>query len=241
MGAWGPALFSDDTAADVRDGYRDLIGDGLSGPEATKTLVKQWGRALQDPDEASVFWLALAATQWQCGRLEASVKTTALSILEEGTDLGRWQENPKLLKKREAALNKLREQLLSPQPAEKRIPKRYRNTCDWEVGELIGYRLLSGTWFLFRVIGFHIDKGGKRPVCEMLDWSGTEIPSQDVLKHLRAKGRPFMLGRLKERDLPVERVIRLGMKTEPEQKPGGFSVLLWSRLDRQLRDWFGVA
>ena len=38
MAAWGTALFSDDTACDVRDAYVDLLGDGLSGPEATKAL-----------------------------------------------------------------------------------------------------------------------------------------------------------------------------------------------------------
>lgn len=30
MGAWGPAIFSDDLAADVRADYTDLIGQGIS-------------------------------------------------------------------------------------------------------------------------------------------------------------------------------------------------------------------
>jgi hypothetical protein len=240
MGAWGTALFSDDAAADIRDGYRDLIGDGVSGPEATDALVKEWGDALADSDEASVFWLALASTQWQCGRLESRVKSKALKIIEEGSDLRRWRDNPTLLKKREAALAKLQAQLLSPQPPEKRIPKRYRNTCDWEVGEVISYRLLSGKQFLFRVIGCHTDKGGTSPVCEMLDWSGTELPSEQVVKTSIGKGKQFMLGRLKEKELPVERVTRLGVKSESNRTPGGYTVLLWSRLDQQLRDYFGV-
>jgi hypothetical protein len=63
MGAWTTALFSDDTAADVRDGYRDLIGDGFTSPQATDALVKEWGDVLGDSDEASAFWLALACTQ----------------------------------------------------------------------------------------------------------------------------------------------------------------------------------
>ena len=63
MGAWGTALFSDDTACDVRDSYIDLVGDGLSGPEATKGLLREWSASLNDPDESPVFWLALAATQ----------------------------------------------------------------------------------------------------------------------------------------------------------------------------------
>jgi hypothetical protein len=240
MGAWGTALFSDDTAADVRDGYRDLVGDGFTGPQATDALVKDWGDALRDRDEASVFWLALASTQWQCGRLEPRVRSTALIIIEDGSDLGRWREDPKLLKKREAVLAKLQNQLNSPQPPEKRIAKRYRNTCEWEIGEIIGYRLLSGRQFVFRVIGFHTDKGGTSPVCEMLDWSGAELPSEDIVKVLKVKGSQFMLGRLKAKELPIERVTRLGVKTESTRKPGGYTVLLWSHLDQQLRDVFGV-
>jgi hypothetical protein len=240
MGAWGTALFSDDTAADVRDGYRDLIGDGFTSTEATDSLVKEWGDTLNDSDEASVFWLALASTQWQCGRLETRVKSKALKIIEEGSDLRRWHDDPKLLKKREAVLAKLKGQLLSPQPPEKRIPKRYRNTCDWDVGEVIGYRLLSGRQFVFQVIGFHTDKGGTSPVCEMLDWYGTELPSEQVVKTIKGKGQQFMLGRLKEKELPVERVTRLGVKTESNRKPDSYTVLLWSHLDQQLRDVFGV-
>ena len=30
MGTWETAIFSDDTASDVRDGFRDLIGEALS-------------------------------------------------------------------------------------------------------------------------------------------------------------------------------------------------------------------
>jgi hypothetical protein len=240
MGAWGTALFSDDTAADVRDGYRDLIGDGFTSPEATDTLVKEWGDALSDSDEASVFWLALASTQWQCGRLEPRVKSMALAIIDQGSDLRRWRDDPKLLKKREAVLAKLQAQFLSPQPPEKRIPKRYRNTCEWEVGEVIAYRLLSGKQSLFRVIGFHTDKGGTSPVCEMLSWSSSELPSPEVVKTLTGKGPQFMLGRLKEKELPVERVKRLGVKIASNRKPGGYHVLLWSHLDQQLRDLLGV-
>jgi hypothetical protein len=240
MGAWGTALFSDDTAADVRDGYRDLIGDGFTSPQATDALAKEWGEALADSDEASVFWLALASTQWQCGRLEPRVKSKALKIIEDGTDLRRWREDFKLLKNREAVLAKLLSQLTSPQPPEKHISKRYRNTCDWDVGEVIKYRLLSEKPFLFRVIGFHADKGGTSPVCEMLDWSGAEVPSEKVVRGLTGKGPQFMLGRLKEKELPIERVTRLGVKTESNRKPGGYTVLLWSHLDQQLREVLGL-
>ena len=241
MGAWGTALFSDDTAADVRDGYRDLIGNGLTGAQATDALVQEWAEAVNDPDEAPVFWLALACTQWQCGRLEPRVRTKALEVIENGANLRKWQEDPKLLKKRKAVLAKLTAQLMSSQPSEKRIPKRYRDTCEWEVGEVVSYHLQSGSLALFRVIGFHTDKGGRCPICEVLDWSGTEAPSEEDLKKVSGKGPQFMLGRLKEKELPAERVRRLGIKLESTRIPDGYEVFFWSQLDRQLQEVLGIA
>jgi hypothetical protein len=81
MGAWGTALFSDDTARDVRDSYVDHVGDGLIGPEATKALLHEWSASLNDPDESPVFWLALAVTQWRCGRAPATRRNLA-SLVE---------------------------------------------------------------------------------------------------------------------------------------------------------------
>jgi hypothetical protein len=42
MGAWGPAIFSDDNAADLRDNYRKLIGDGMSGADATDKQLDEY-------------------------------------------------------------------------------------------------------------------------------------------------------------------------------------------------------
>src|ERR1700722_11442496 len=90
MGAWGTAIFSDDVACDVRDSYRQLVTDGLTGPAATKRLLLEWKEVLADEDDGPLFWLALAATQWQFGRLEARVKARALKIIANGSSLGRW-------------------------------------------------------------------------------------------------------------------------------------------------------
>jgi len=245
MGAWGTALFSDDTASDVRDDYRDHVGDGLSGPSATDRLLEEWRATLGDPDEGPVFWLALAATQWKCGRLEPRVLEKALDAIAGGAGLQRWKDNPKLLKKRQAVLAKFEEQLRSPPPSEKRIPKRFRDHCDWEIGEVIGYRLRSGTWALFRVIRLKTDKGGTYPTCELLDWIGDEIPTREQLANLRGKsGRWtwFIIGRTSERELPQERVRRLGVTMELSQQkpPGGVPVYLWRSLDASLESDFGI-
>ncbi len=61
----GPALYSDDLAADVRSDFRALIGEGYSVAAAVEKLIKEYASALDDPDEAPVFWLALAKLRAQ--------------------------------------------------------------------------------------------------------------------------------------------------------------------------------
>src|SRR3989339_285619 len=114
MGTWGTGVFEDDLALDLKDEYRELVADGLSGPEATRLVTARWEPDLADPDVAPVFWLSLAATQWQVGRIEDSVKAKALEIIDSGADLVRWQDDPWTLKRRRQVLVKLRQQLESP-------------------------------------------------------------------------------------------------------------------------------
>src|ERR1700747_1074297 len=126
MGTWGTALFSDDTACDVRDEYIDHLGDGLTGAQATERLLSKWASSLNDQDEAPAFWLALAATQWKYGRLESRVLQNALDVIDNGSDLLKWKSSPDY-RKRQAVLEKLRATLVSPQAPEKHVPKRFRD------------------------------------------------------------------------------------------------------------------
>lgn len=245
MGAWGTALFSDDTACDVRDTYREFVGDGLTGPEATKALLREWSASLDDPDESPVFWMALAATQWKCGRLEPSVLQQALDVIDSGSGLARWELGSKDFKRRKVVLEKLRAQLTSPQPPEKRIAKRFRDTNDWKVGDLIAYRMQSGRYVVLRTIGHHRDKGGTGPICELLDWSGEQIPlSFESVEVRKSRGtRPisqFLIGRIRADERPDERLQILGVNMTPAQKPAGFTVLLWGRFDKALKEEFGL-
>jgi hypothetical protein len=244
MGAWGVGLFSDDTALDVRDGYRDLVGDGLSGPEATDALLGEWGGTVDDPDDGPAFWLALAKTQWQCGRLEDRVKEKALEVIDNGADLRRWDGTP-LVKKRSAVLERLREQIVAPQPREKRVPKRFVDTCDWQLGEVVCYRLLSGDLLLLHVVDYHVDKGGTSPVVEILNHVGPALPSARRMKRLGVMESPrgkrhFILGREKESELPLDRIERPGVSFKPTSTSRGATLFLWRWLDRALEEELGV-
>lgn len=244
MGAWGTALFSDDTACDVRDEYIDHLGDGLTGTQATERLLNKWASSLNDQDEAPVFWLSLAATQWKHGRLESRVLQNALDVIDNGSDLVKWKSSPDYWK-RQAVLEKLRATLLSPQPPEKHVRKHFRDVNEWQVGDLVTYRLLSKRLIIMRVIGHHRDKGGIAPIIELLDWVGQEIPDNLGAQQIR-KGvgktaiTQLMIGRTRAKERPDNRLQQLFSNLPPEQKPRFYTVTLWRWLDKTLKEHFGL-
>jgi len=243
----GPGIFSDDTARDIRDEFRDLIGEGLAGDEATRRLIEHWGDLVEDPDVRTVFWLSLAATQWSVGRLEDSVRDQALRIIEDGSDLARWDSD----RRRRAALEKLERQLRSPQPPMKKIRKRYVQTCEWQIGEVLAYIQPSGNRVLFRVVGYHEDLGGRAPICEILECPAGHLPSPKEAATLPAR-RPLipipggrdcaMLGATSERQIPRDRIRSIYRPTEPsasDNRPG-YVVFFWKRIDAGLSTVFGI-
>ena len=143
MGAWGANLYQDDVALDVKDEYKDILRRGKTNEEAMQEIIDKYQELLEDAEDRGVFWLALADTQWNLGRLDEQVKEHALEVIELGTDLKRWESNEKLYNKRKEILEKLKEKLLSPQPEEKRMPKYRTYKCEWENGDVFAYQLKS--------------------------------------------------------------------------------------------------
>src|SRR5688500_18299611 len=78
MGAWSPALFDDDDAADLRSDYRAYLADAQSDAAATDLAAANYGAAFDRPSETTAFWLALASIQWRMGRLDPRVKAVCL-------------------------------------------------------------------------------------------------------------------------------------------------------------------
>ncbi len=121
MAASGVGLFQDDVAADVRSEYLDLLASGASDVDAFRTMVREWKESLADSDDGPVFWLALAATQWEYGRLHPRAKVEALKVIDQGKGIDRW-DDAGLAKKRQAVLAQLKKKLLAP-PPKKRTPR----------------------------------------------------------------------------------------------------------------------
>jgi len=93
LGAWGTAIFADDTASDVRDEWRDAILDGLSPEDATQRVLESFDEYLDEAENEKLFWMALAAAQMETGRLVPKVRDRALTIIDGGGDVDRWREN----------------------------------------------------------------------------------------------------------------------------------------------------
>ncbi len=142
MGAWGPGLYQDDIAQDVKDYYRDQLHRGKTGVEITQELLERFQEVIVDEEEGAVFWFALADTQWKLGRLEEHVKENALAYIRNGQDLRRWEkEDPRQVKSRKKVLDTLEQKLLSPQPEEKKVSQYRLYRCQWQIGDVYAYRL----------------------------------------------------------------------------------------------------
>ena len=142
MGAWGPKLYQDDVAQDVRDEYKELLKIGLSNEEATKKLINDNKGLIDDVDEGPIFWFALADTQWKLGRLLPEVKEKAIQYIQDGEHLKAWSnQDPKLRLKRKVVLEELMNQLNTQIPEAKKISpyKYFRN--DWNIGDTYAYQL----------------------------------------------------------------------------------------------------
>lgn len=240
MGCWGTAIFSDDVACDIRDDYKELIGDGLSNEDATSQLIEDYNATITDYEEGPVFWLALAATQWKCGRLLDSVKSKAVEIIDNRIDLRRWEEDKKLLQKREKVLVDLKKQLNNPMPTPQKIPKRFKAICEFEIGDAIRYRLLSGKFIVLILVELFTDKGGTHPYFEVCDWIGFQIPkAEDINKLPIIKQESCLgIGMINAREYPKDRISLIAKNVEIKSNCRGLFTL-WRYLDNHLEEKYG--
>lgn len=176
MGSWGVGLFSDDTACDVRDEYRQAVSEGLDAVAARDRVLERFADALDDMEDGPVVRLALAATAWKMGRLDDATRERALAIIAGREGMERWDEAG-LGRKRDAELAKLAETLRSPQKPPAKPRKKPGFVSSWAVGEIIGYRQQTGRWLALHVVG-HVQGDFGFPVVNLLDWASDEKPTE---------------------------------------------------------------
>ena len=137
MGAWGPGIFSNDAALDVRETYVGKLKMGATDEEALSFVQAELSDYLDDEEDAIDFWLCLSSILFDYGRLTDEVKDKALSIIEKGDDF-RWEKYD--LKKRAKALSDLKEKLLSKQPERKKVSVMKPVVCKYKPGDILLYK-----------------------------------------------------------------------------------------------------
>ncbi len=141
MGAWGPAIFSSDTACDVRGTYEDMLCYGHTPEEAEAQTMKEMEMDRLHPEDDPDAWLALAATEWRCGRkLSDDVRAIAMALIDQPIPTDLWKTE-KLRLSRRKALDKLRDQLSSTLPKPKRLRPLPTIHSPWQVGDVIAVKL----------------------------------------------------------------------------------------------------
>jgi hypothetical protein len=248
MGTWGPGIFSDDEAADARDDWRKAVmaGEDL---EAAADRILHGALALeskpgpaQDPDAANV-WIALAAAQFETGRLTDRVRDRALEFLTHGGDLARWERR---VAARGRVLDRWEAKLRGPQPAPRRIRAKRSHAVMFHRGDVIHLRD-PGSDGEALVYVAELGEGGTLPQVELLAWPGGEVPDAATIATLPGvpEGdnpinmmRPKVITALREQAFGphLGEVVARGIDRPPLPREARGTATTWPMLARSLAE-----
>ena len=272
MGAWGTSLYANDTASDVKADFTELLRAGNAKEAATEKLLQQYASLLRHEEEAALFWYALADTQWERGMLLPEVLKNARYYLEhKEIELQRWADSSEANVKRWVqTLERLEEKLSKPQPPEKKTRERRLFRCPWALGDVFAYRLSGeyskeagfyGKYIVFRKISERYEYPGHIiPVLKLYAWCGDDPPELSELAGLpllpcypwdRPERSSFYwsISSAKDKDIPVERLTRLGNVVGDDLVPFSGDKYQWfsssivvgwegSKSNTKLEHWF---
>ena len=133
-------------------------------------------------------------------------------------------------------------------PSKKVVKKSFVDSCPWQRGEVLAYRLAPNRYVLLHVCGF----GQTGPVFWVPEWCGSNIPGHDELRQIVLKepeyyrlGAPYEAWRSSETDRDERRLTRTGLTVPPRPKgqrfwfPGSL-IRWWKSFERMLKELFGV-
>ena len=149
MGAWGPAISSNDTYADIYSEFFDLYNDGLEVTDISKKLIDENQETINDTDDCNNFWFALAKAQWECKQLDETLFNRVKEIIETGVDLEVWRNldaEEKDIKKRKVNLDKYLTGLQIERPKAKARKKNIIRQPVFEKGDCLTFKLESGNY-----------------------------------------------------------------------------------------------
>lgn len=166
MGTWGPKLYEDDLAEDIKNEYEELLEKGKNNKEAIEDICQIYKEEIEDSDEKSVFWMVLADILYKHKNLTEFVKEKALKEIELGKNLERWKnegsEKDYIIRKKE--IEKLRKKLDSYQECKKKGVAKNKsgkktannNIFEWKIGDTYAYKIqdskFEGQYFILRKV-----------------------------------------------------------------------------------------
>ncbi|MBK7440438.1 MAG: hypothetical protein IPI65_02600 [Bacteroidetes bacterium] len=147
MGTWGTGIKENDTSSDIYAEFFNYYNDGLKSEQISKNIIAANSDLINDPEEFTNFWLALALAQWETVSLDKMVFEKVIHIVETGIDLNIWrglkgEEND--IKKRKIVLDKFL--LKIKKPKAKPLAKRKPKNSKFNVGDCLSFKLLNGNF-----------------------------------------------------------------------------------------------
>ena len=166
MGTWGPKLYEDDLAEDIKNEYEELLEKGKNNKEAIEDIYQIYKEEIEDSEEKSVFWMVLADILYKNKNLTEFIKEKALKEIELGENLERWKneasEEDYIIRKKE--IEKLKKKLVSYQECEKNVGAKNKsikkiannNILEWKIGDTYAYKIqdskFEGQYFILRKV-----------------------------------------------------------------------------------------
>lgn len=183
MGAWGYGIRQDDFVLDVIGEFEDLLKAGRSVADATEAVKSQFHAAIEDSDDGPLFWIALADVQWTYGGLEASVLERVKDDLDSGRSLRPWEEEPRGLARRRAALETFIRKIDTANRRVKKPPRVVVRPPKFPPGTCLSIQLASGQYAAALVLAadHSVAEYGKNLVA-VLDFLSPDKPVMEVFR-----------------------------------------------------------
>ncbi len=139
MGTWGPGIFQNDVADDLKRVYIEKLKLGKSDDEALSETISYLADYAEDEEDSIDFWLGLASVMFDYGRLTDPIKKKALQIIDSSVDLERWDECDK--KRRQVIIVELKDKLNSEQPERKKVSVAKRKIPEIKPNDIWCFKL----------------------------------------------------------------------------------------------------
>ena len=151
MGTWGPKLYEDDVAQDIKETYEELVKTEKDNEKIIKEICSIFKEELEDQDEKSVFWMVLADLLYKQKQLTKDIKEKALKEIERGENLERWKNEASkddyILRKKEIESLKKKLEKYEETKEENSVtiikenkPKNYKYE-EWKIGDVFAYKI----------------------------------------------------------------------------------------------------